>query len=259
MARKHRRHEYENHERWLISYADFITLLFAFFVVMYAISVVNEGKYKTFGASLISAFSGRTNVEKIASLELSDPGSFSLLKALTTRRSAKTAEERQRKQREYMQSVTKILSRVMASLVKSGQVDVTNTSRGVVLEINASALFAQGEADLQGDATKILSDVAQVLVQGDQAIEVEGHTDTSPISTPQFPSNWELSSARASSVVRLFIDQGVAATRLTAVGSADNLPVASNDTPEGRARNRRVTVTLLAPGAERTAQQPVAQ
>ena len=259
MARKNRRHEYENHERWLISYADFITLLFAFFVVMYAISVVNQGKYKTFGASLISAFSGRTNVEKIAALERSDEGSFSLLKALTARRSAKTAEERQRKQREYMQSVTKILSRVMANLVKSGQVDVTNTSRGVVLEINASALFAQGEADLQGDAVKILSDVAQILVQSDQAIEVEGHTDTSPISTPQFPSNWELSSARASSVVRLFIDQGVAATRLTAVGSADNLPVASNDTPEGRARNRRVTVTLLAPGAERAAQQAVVQ
>lgn len=253
--RQPRRYEYENHDRWLISYADFITLLFAFFVVMYAISVVNEGKYKTFGTALISAFGGGSKVENIAAL--SDQNS--LLKALIDRRNARTTEERQRKQREYMQSVTKILSRVMASLVKSGQVNVTNTSRGVVLDINASVLFMQGEAELQGDATKVMSDVAQVLVQGDQAIEVEGHTDSNPISTPQFPSNWELSSARASSVVRLFIERGVAAKRLTAVGSADNFPVASNDTPDGRARNRRVIVTLLAPGVERVAQQPATQ
>ena len=110
---------------------------------------------------------------------------------------------------------------------------------------------------LDDKAVKILAEVAQVLVKSDQAIEVEGNTDSTPINTPQFPSNWELSSARASSVVHLFIQHGVAAIRLTAVGSADNLPIAPNDTPEGRARNRRVTVTILAPGFERLAQHPV--
>lgn len=249
--RQSRRYDYENHERWLISYADFITLLFAFFVVMYAISSVNEGKYKTFGASLTSAFGGSSKLESIATVN--DQG---LLKALVDRRNYRQAEERQRKQQEFMQVVAKNLNQVMAHLVKSGQVNVTTTKRGVELEINASALFKEGEAGLQDDAAKILADVAQVLVQGDQAIEVEGHTDSTPINTLQFPSNWELSSARASSVVRLFIQHGVTATRLTAVGSADNLPVVSNDTPDGRARNRRVTVTILAPGAERLGQHP---
>jgi chemotaxis protein MotB len=118
------------------------------------------------------------------------------------------------------------------------------------MEINASALFNQGEADIQPVAKKTLADAAKVLVDNDFAIEVEGHTDNMPISTSKFPSNWELSSARASSVVRLFIDQGVLAKRLKAVGSADNLPVMTNDTAEGRARNRRVTITVLNPESE---------
>jgi chemotaxis protein MotB len=120
----------------------------------------------------------------------------------------------------------------------------------VELEINASALFNQGEADIQPEAKKTLADAAKVLVDNEYAIEVEGHTDNAPISTSRFPSNWELSSARASSVVRLFIEQGVGAKRLRAVGSADNRPVLPNDTSEGRARNRRVTITVLAPEPE---------
>jgi chemotaxis protein MotB len=120
----------------------------------------------------------------------------------------------------------------------------------VEIEINASALFNQGEADIQPEAKKTLADAAKVLGDNEYAIEVEGHTDNLPISTAKFPSNWELSSARASSVVRLFIDQGVIAKRLKAVGSADNQPVVPNDSPEGRARNRRVTITVLTPEAE---------
>jgi chemotaxis protein MotB len=143
-------------------------------------------------------------------------------------------------------------NQVLAPLVKSGQVSITQTERGIVLEINASVLFDSGEAVLHGESEKSLTKVAEVLVQGDHAIEVEGHTDDVTISTPLFPSNWELSSARASSVVRLFIQHGVAAARLTALGSAANHPVAPNDTPEGRARNRRVTVTILASAGEKT-------
>jgi chemotaxis protein MotB len=138
----------------------------------------------------------------------------------------------------------------MDKFVKSGQMNVSQTGRGVEMEINASALFNQGEADIQPEAKKTLADAARVLGDNDYAIEVEGHTDNLPISTARFPSNWELSSARASSVVRLFIDQGVAAKRLKAVGSADNHPVLPNDSAEGRARNRRVTITVLAPEQE---------
>ena len=254
MARHPRRLEHDNHERWLISYADFITLLFAFFVVMYAISSVNEGKYKIFSTSLVTAFGSRS----VAKLEAVTPSSQEemLLKSLVDRRNARLVEQ-QRKQLGYMQSVAKNLNQVMEPLVSSGQVSVNQTSRGVVLEINASALFNQGDAALQANSSKILAEVASVLVQGDLAVEVEGYTDDIPINTQRFPSNWELSSARASSVARLFIEHGVAATRLTVVGSAANHPVAPNDTQEGRARNRRVAVTILSPVTEHLAQQPV--
>ena len=247
MARKLRHQIPDNLDRWLVSYADFITLLFAFFVVMYAISAVNVDKYKVFSASLITAFGSR-GVAKTESVPPSVQQDR-LLKSLVERRDARLAE-RQRKQQGYMQSVVKDLNRVMEPLVTSGQVSVKQTSRGVVLEINASALFNQGDAELQGNSVKILAEVARILKQGEQAIEVEGYTDDIPINTPRFPSNWELSSARASSVVRLFVEHGVAETRLTAVGSAANHPVSPNDTPEGRARNRRVTVTVLSSAAE---------
>jgi chemotaxis protein MotB len=243
----------ENLDRWMVSYADFITLLFAFFVVMYAISSVNEGKYRVFGASLTEAFGSHGGTKPETMTPLSENEIF--LKSIVERRNAKLAE-RVRRQQETMQRIAKNLNQVMAPLVTSGQVSVSETSRGVVLEINASALFNQGDADLQSNSVKTLSEVANILGQGDQAIEIEGHTDDAPIKTQRFPSNWELSSARASSVARLFIEHGIASGRLTVVGSAANHPVAPNDTPEGRARNRRMTVTLMAPAIERSASQP---
>ena len=244
----------DNLDRWLVSYADFITLLFAFFVVMYAISSVNEGKYKIFGTSLTAAFGGigRINTDTATTPAQND----TLLKSLVERRNAKLAEKLQ-KQQEYMQRVTKNLNQVMAPLVTSGQVSVSQTSRGVVLQINASALFNQGDAELQRASLKTLAEVASILGTADQAIEIEGYTDDVPIKTTRFPSNWELSSARASSVARLFIERGIVAQRLTVVGSASNNPVARNDTSEGRARNRRMTVTLLSSASERSAQPPI--
>jgi chemotaxis protein MotB len=231
----------------MVSYADFITLLFAFFVVMYGISSVNEGKYKVFSVSVNKAFgSDATNTEGGA-VRLTEEEIY--FKSLVDRRNARLAEK-QRKQNERMQNLAKTLNEAMASFVNNGQMNVSQTGRGVELEINASALFNQGEADIQPEAKKTLADAAKVLGQNEFAIEVEGHTDNLPISTSKFPSNWELSSARASSVVRLFIERGVATKRLRAVGSADNHPVLDNDTAEGRARNRRVTITVLTPEPE---------
>ena len=249
MDRRKKKIDRDNPDRWLISYADFITLLFAFFVVMYSMSSVNEGKYKVLGMSLGTAFGVQApKPGESGTLRLTEQEIY--FKSIVDRRNAKLAEQ-QRKQNERMVNLVNKLSLVMASFVKSGQMNVSQTDRGVVLEINASALFAQGEATLAAAAQKTLSDAARVLVDGEQAIEVEGHTDNVPISTPIYPSNWELSSARASSVVRLFIGQGVKAKRLTAVGSADNHPVLANDTAEGRARNRRVTITVLNSELER--------
>lgn len=254
MARKVRRGQFhDNHERWLISYADFITLLFGFFVVMYAISSVNEGKYKVFSAALTSAFSNKLTRAENAQPVNQDAA---LLKYLVERRDTARLAELQRKQQEFMQNIAKNLNRVMQPLIKSGQVSVTQSNRGVVLDINASALFKQGDATVQPEAIKTLSDVAEILRDGDQSIEVDGYTDDTPIKNALYPSNWELSSARACSVVRLFIERGVVSGRLTAVGLADNHPVVPNDSAENRAKNRRVTVTILAPVAER---EPAAQ
>jgi chemotaxis protein MotB len=252
MARRSKRPEHDNHERWMVSYADFITLLFAFFVVMYGISSVNEGKYKVFGAAINKAFGDKSSATEGGSVHLTEEEIY--FKSLVDRRNARLAEK-QRKQNERMKNLANTLNEAMSKFVKNGQMNVSQTGRGVEIEINASALFNQGEADIQPEAKKTLADAAKVLGDNEYAIEVEGHTDNLPISTAKFPSNWELSSARASSVVRLFIDQGVVAKRLKAVGSADNQPVVPNDSPEGRARNRRVTITVLTPEAEADATQ----
>ncbi len=251
--RRRKRQDHENHERWLISYADFITLLFAFFVVMYGISSVNEGKFKVFSSSLSEAFNSNPSSAGTV-IALTQEELF--LRSLADRRNAKMAEA-QRKRDEFIKKVTGDLNRVMGALIKSGQVAVSQTNRGIELEINASVLFETGQAEIQAAAVGTLSEVAKLLVADDHSIEVNGHTDDIPIHTPLYPSNWELSSARASSVVRLFITQGVASKRLTAVGMADNQPLTLNATPEGRAKNRRIAITILAPQAERTGQVPV--
>lgn len=247
MARRKKRVDHDNHDRWLISYADFVTLLFAFFVVMYSISSVNEGKYKVFSDSLSIAFSQQPKPSSDIPLLSQEE---QMLKALVDRRTARLGEQ-QRKIQEHMKKLAGNLNQVMAPMVKQGQVNIVQTRRGVVLDISASALFRVGEAALQPGSIEVLKEVAAVLGKEEHAIEVEGHTDDIPIATAQFPSNWELSSARASSVVRMLIDNGVPAKRLTAVGLASNQPLVPNNNPENRARNRRVTITIVSPDVER--------
>lgn len=228
----------EHHERWLISYADFITLLFAFFVVMYAISIVNEGKYAVLSEALGDAFGGRgaaqqvnTHVEPVLPLS-----------HIVNRKRLEAA----RRERERMETLAKALTATLMPLMKSGQVRVTQNARGISVELNASVLFDQGQAVLQPDAREVLGQVAGLLKNDPHAIEVEGHTDNLPITNAQFASNWELSAVRAASVVRLFIEQGVADARLSAIGHGATRPVAPNDTPLNQARNRRVAVMILA-------------
>ena len=253
MSHRKKRYEHDNHDRWMVSYADFITLLFAFFVVMYGISSVNENKYKVFSISVNKAFGNTSNGAEGGTTHLTEEEIY--FKALVDRRNARLAEK-QIKQNERMQNLIISLNGKMAGFVRKGLMSVSQTTRGVTLDINASMLFRPGEASIQAEAMGTLADVAKILVSEDMPIEVEGHTDNLPIGTTQFPSNWELSSARASSVVRLFIEEGIAANRLNATGFADNFPLMSNDTMEGRARNRRVAVTVLAPESDRANTPP---
>ena len=247
MARKPYVEEPDNHERWLVSYADFITLLFAFFVVMYAISVVNEGKYKVFSDALGNAFGGRVTPKPATDIQ----GAISLPNIVAKRRA-----EAMRRERERLTTLARDLTSTLAPLVKEGKVRVTQNSRGVSVEINASVLFDSGNATLTADSREALQALA-VLLRGDpHTLQVEGHTDNLHIQNPVFPSNWELSAARASAVVRLFIDSGVAPGRMTVVGHGSNIPVASNDDAEGRARNRRVAVTILSALPDATTEIP---
>lgn len=230
----------ENHERWLISYADFITLLFAFFVVMYAVSVVNVGKYKVLSDALGDAFGGRGAATRIDTSVETEALQLPLSNIIAHKRA-----EAAKRDRERLDLLARKLNSVLAPLASTGKVRVTQTARGVTVEINASVLFDEGAAELTGNARETLGTVASLLKDDTHAIEVEGHTDTTPIANAAFPSNWELSAVRASSVVRLFIENGVHETRLAAVGRGANRPIAANDDPIGRARNRRVAVTIL--------------
>jgi chemotaxis protein MotB len=209
---------------------------------MYSVSQLNEGKYRVLSDSLLQAFKPSTLPK--ASITPDQPRSMrppiSPIAQLASRR-----DEAQRRARaERMHSIAQQVMQALSPLVQGGQVRVTQSQRGIAVEINASLLFKSAQAALEPESQKALIAVAQVLGASDNAIEVEGHTDRDPISTPQFPSNWELSGARASSVVRLFVDNGVAAPRLVAIGYADTRPVDSNDTMDGRSRNRRVTVLI---------------
>ncbi len=249
MPRKKPPEEHENLERWLVSYADFITLLFAFFVVMYAISSLNEGKYRVMSDSLVSAFKDSPRSEKLIELTSRNPellsGSGKPIGKMLQQPKADAATGERTQAAERMKKVARNVLDVLQPLVREGRVRVTQSPRGVTVEISASVLFKSGEAILQPQSLESLAAVARVLSQVENPVQVEGHTDNVPINSVSFPSNWELSSARAGSVVRLFTELGVPATRMVAIGYADNRPVDTNATPDGRGRNRRVNVLIL--------------
>jgi chemotaxis protein MotB len=276
MARKRHHEEHENHEAWAIPYGDLVTLLLAFFVVMYAISNVNEGKYRVLSDSLVAAFQGTPKtlepiqagekqvgsgadiamsvvqqgmlegqprsllvVDQSSSTEprqfgsdssVVDPAPEHLPSAETTRQLQKVADQ---------------VENAMADLVDKDLVVVKRHDFWVEVEIRTDILFPSGSATLSPAAIKALEQLAATLVTFPNPMRVEGHTDNRPINTAAFPSNWELSAARAASVVHLFTKQGVDPNRLAVIGLAENRPTVVNDTAEGRNANRRVVLVIL--------------
>lgn len=231
--------DHDHHDRWLISYADFITLLFAFFVVMYAISAVNESKYRILSNSLGDAF-GKSPTRP--------PAQAPRLPKATRPADAKQPASKQQQtieEQAHMTEVANNLLEVMAPLVKEGKVRMTRSRRGVSIEINANVLFAPGRAELHPQSLAVLGAVAEKLKAEPFNLEITGHTDVVPISNSAFASNWELSAVRAASVVRLLANHGIAPARLYAIGREASQPIASNNLAEGRARNRRVELMIL--------------
>lgn len=237
----------ENHDRWLVSYADFITLLFAFFVVMYAISSVNEGKYRVMSEAIVSAFHNEPGVTSGEMMVVRPQTKATAALSLPPVPARIKTESTQQAKKDRMRSLAKALNQALAPLSAQGKVRLTEGAMGITVDIDANSLFSPGEARLSLGAVRALGEVGRVLAASDFPIMVAGHTDNVPISTPQFPSNWELSAARAASVVRLFIDTNVDPRRLTATGYADQRPLEDNATPEGRQKNRRVAITIDSP------------
>ncbi|MBK4737009.1 flagellar motor protein MotD [Noviherbaspirillum pedocola] len=245
MRRRRRGEDNDDHdsrERWVISYADFITLLFAFFVVMYAGSTINERKTQAVSGAIGSAF-GKLPVINELPRDSIVPELPLLPRTMPYR--SRVNENAVRREREQMSSMARDLLTALNPLAERGMVRVTQGQRGITVEINASMLFQPGEARLSPQAVNALFAVAAVLRNDGHAIQVEGHTDNAPIANALYASNWELSAVRAGSVVRLFVDSGIAPQRLVAIGHGDTRPIASNDTPEGRMRNRRVQLMVM--------------
>lgn len=266
MARKKKPEEHENHERWLVSYADFITLLFAFFVVMYALSSVNEGKYRVLSDSLIAAF--RNAPQSLKPIQIGDPvkaphkvmsESKPQLKAIpysppeNARENQQThsGEEGDGHDRKVLNAIQRKLEKALGGMIERDLIALKRTGRGLEVEINTSILFDSGSALIQPKAVSILREVAAALKDFPNAVQVEGFTDNVPIETAAYPSNWELSAGRAASVVHVFSDEGVDPFRLSAIGYGEYRPVALNTTAEGRRRNRRVVVVILSEAAEK--------
>jgi chemotaxis protein MotB len=280
MARGHggrRRHgggeHEESNERWLLTYADMITLLMALFMVLFSISSVNISKYETLQKSLKAAFSGNIlpGGKAIAQQGATNnsahvPASIELqaLEPVTTEgasnqenssahsaASASTAVTAAKQQAIAQQAaefarIKREINAYAASHGFSKSVTATVEARGLVIRVlTDDLLFPSGQASLDSRADGLLAEIAQLLnVDQTHPISVEGNTDDVPIHSAQYPSNWELSTARASTVVRFLIAHGVGASRLTALGNADQRPVGSNATAAGRAHNRRVEIVM---------------
>ncbi len=250
MARRRREeHEESGHDRWLVSYADFITLLFAFFVVMYAVSSVNEGKYRVLSETLNSVFADSSKNPNLPSAAAAPPAPETLPLAppipepipISPARATSDPDEGQ------LGRLRKNLAISLEPYLHSGQVEIGGDGDRIEIRIKSKLLFDSGSTRLNRIAMTALRDVAKLLVSLPNAMQVEGHTDNVPISTLQFPSNWELSAARAASVVHFMTRIGIDAERLAAVGFGEHRPLASNATEAGRTRNRRVTLAILAP------------
>ncbi|WP_027911374.1 flagellar motor protein MotD [Pseudomonas sp. URMO17WK12:I4] len=239
MARRRRHEEHENHERWLVSYADFITLLFAFFVVMYSISSINEGKYKILSETLTGVFNQPDR--SIKPIPVGDE------RPRTTEPDRSMVDEESSQQQiaaSTLQNIADSIRDAFGGLLQSDQLKVRGNELWIEIELSSGLLFPSGDALPNDEAFEIIEKIAKILAPYGNPIHVEGFTDNQPIKTPQYPTNWELSAARAASIVRMLAMDGVDPSRLAAVGYGEFQPVADNATAEGRARNRRVVLVV---------------
>ena len=244
--RKSIAHESDNTDRWMVSYADFVTLLFAFFVVMYAMSSVNEGKYRVLADTMTEAFKVAPKSPDPIQIGKESKAISSSKPSIDVIKPIKILPKLQRTYAREMKQIAETVSKSVQPLIDQGLIKVTRNKLWVEIEMNSKILFSSADSELEEEALPALKALAGVLKKLPNSIDVEGHTDNLPINNELFPSNWELSAARAASVVHLFTRYGVNPRRLSSIGYAEFRPVSNNSTPEGRLRNRRVKVVILA-------------
>jgi chemotaxis protein MotB len=247
MRRKKKPAGGENHERWLVSYADFITLLFAFFVVMFASSQTDKSHAKAISDSIERALQNNSIPPKLlmmlgGNLDKTGRG----IRNTPPSGAVKAATQPPvGKQLDLVKSL-QILQSELASDIEKGSVHVSLESRGLVISLQAAAFFPSGGDSIDPASRGTIGKVASVLNHVPNPLRLEGNTDSVPISNPRFHNNWELSSARAIAMLRLLSENfSVESRRMAVVGYADTSAVASNDTEEGRGRNRRVDIVIV--------------
>jgi chemotaxis protein MotB len=265
MARKKPHAEHENHERWLVSYADFITLLFAFFVVMFASSQTDKAKAQQVSDSVKEALENggiKAQVREILGGTVDDKG-----KGNAQMRGPGGAQKKDKETpdapAELLPSM-QYLSKELEDEINKGKLEVHLESRGLVISLRQKTFFPSGQDTIPPETYQTVQKIADLIGQLPNPVRLEGHTDAIPIHTAQFPSNWELSSARAIAMMKLLTGQfGLDRARFAVSGYAENLPVDDNDTEEGRTHNRRVDIVILdqkalVKGPDAAAVKPVA-
>ena len=219
----------ENLDRWLLTYADMITLLLAFFVVLYSMSRVDAGKFEKITEALTTAFKGHQDLEAELKQKLSSK--FTINKHL---------------KRGDLVVLRKQIEKISQQLELGSSLNTEHRAYGLVIHVSESALFSAGEAKIRNKAKKMLDLIVLQLLKVPNHIRVEGHTDNLPINTEKYPSNWELSTFRATSCLRYLLKKhDFPPEKISALGYAEFRPLAPNDTEEGRAKNRRVDIVVL--------------
>ncbi len=256
MARKKKHEDHVNHEAWAIPYGDLVTLLFALFTVMYAMSSVNEGKFRVLSDAMIAAFNGAPRSMRPVNMGEPEPGKggekplvgitpTALIKIKSQNSVTPIPKPAAADVPGSLIRMERAVQDAMRALIDAKLITVKRESMWLEIEINTDILFSSGSGAFSSSAEPVLNKLAEVLKPFPNPIRVEGHTDDRPIHTAAFPSNWELSAARAASVVHQFTQQGIDPLRLEIVGFGEFHPRQPNTSAEGRNANRRVAVLVL--------------
>ena len=260
--------EFEDQPGWIVTYADLVTLLLVFFVMLFSISTLDTQRYRALAAALQKSFGNPTAIIEMPNPDIDkkhedfthEPPDVEIpveliekLKEVLRSEMSDDLKEELRDEvleefKKELQDENQLMQDVEALVQKQRMGDyivVYKEQNRITIVVEGQVFFASGEASLQPDALPILDDIAAIIIKyPNYRVNIKGHTDDRPINTVQFPSNWELSAVRATTVLRYLITQNVDPHRLTATGYGELLPIAPNDTPENRARNRRVEFVL---------------